>query len=250
MANSPYWNKLICASTLLATFIIVGCVRQTSNDNVFNLSTPDLTRTADPKMAQTLQADVQITAAALVTLVPVPTPTGAPLPSFDVANNGGTPIAEHTGDCPVPDGFLLNTRAGFCIAAPTSWTPLNVDGGLAASLGTTPGQALSLRPDWADTSDVCHLLIYIAPEASAQDHLNTRYAEFATRSDISQLSPVQISSLADMLLPGFYWGINSGATGAIYADILGPNRLVHISFGGTDCSVDQLNPILETLRFQ
>src|SRR5262245_51508771 len=127
MVNGCTRKEFLIALIVLWVLMSVGCAGKTSNDNIFDISTPDLTRTADPRMAQTLQADVQITAAALVTLAPVPTPTGAPLPSFDVANNGGTPVAEHTGDCPVPDGFVLNTRAGFCIAAPDSWTPLNVD---------------------------------------------------------------------------------------------------------------------------
>src|SRR5436190_16629967 len=116
MANSLYWNRVSYALIVLSALFVIGCARQTSDDNEFNLSTPDLTRTADPRIAQTLQADVQITAAGLVTLAPVATPTDAPLPSFDLANNDGTPAAQHIGDCPVPDGFLLNTRAGFCIA--------------------------------------------------------------------------------------------------------------------------------------
>jgi hypothetical protein len=213
-------------------------------------ATPDFDSTADPLMAQTLQAEVGATAAQIVTLPVMPTPTDAPLPTLDAALAEGTPLAENVGLCPVPSGFILHPRDGFCIAAPADWIPLNVDGGLAGSLRTTPGQTISLRPEWATDSTICHLLIYISDEPSVEEHLDGRHAEFAARTDLTEISLVQVRSLATMKAPGFTWVTQSGGEGGIFAGMLGPNRLVHISYGGSQCPADDIVPILETLRFE
>ncbi|NDJ54327.1 MAG: hypothetical protein GYB68_14755, partial [Chloroflexi bacterium] len=56
-------------------------------------------------------------------------------------------------------------------------------------------------------------------------------------------------TVAGMALPGFSYQLEDGEQGSVYADMLNPGRLVHISHSGTDCSVEQLTPVLETLRF-
>jgi hypothetical protein len=171
------------------------------------------------------------------------------LPTVDVVS-GGTPPANRVGNCPVPDGSILHARDGFCIASPATWVILNVDGGLASTLNTTPGRAISLRPDWASSSSICHILIYVANEASPKNHLDIRNAEFATRSDLNYLSPIQDQALGEMSLLGFSWIGASGETGAIYAALLGVNRLLHVSFGGTQCLQESLISTLNTLRFR
>ncbi len=211
---------------------------------------PALNSTADPAFAQTLQADVQATAASVATLPITPTATDEPLPTFDASAVEGVPASERRGECPVPEGYVLHSRQGFCLAAPATWLPYNIDGGMAVALNTTPGQAISLRPDWASTVEVCHLLIYIAAESSALAHLEVRHAEFAARTDLQALSPVILLSAGGMALPGFTWIGPGDDSGAIYADMLGSNRIVHISLGGTQCSPDRLSPVLETLNFE
>lgn len=204
--------------------------------------------TSNPVVSRTLQADAAMTAAWLMTLTPVMTPTNEPFPTAEPANLAGTPPVDRTGACPVPEGFVLHNRAGFCLGAPSSWTVLNVDGGMAAFLKTTPGQAISLQPEWAESSTVCHLLIYISAEESAIGHLEPRYTEFASRSDVQELSPIRMQSLGEIGMLGFLWVATSGESGGAYAAMLGPNRLLHISYSGSDCSLDRLLPVLETLR--
>jgi hypothetical protein len=241
-----YWT--LCIPVLFG-ILSAGCGGQNTITEEAAQETPDFEATADPLRALTLQADAHATAAGLATLAPVATPTPAGLPGFDMTPAQGTPPAGRTGQCPVPDGYDLHYREGFCLAAPVTWTPLNVDGGPATSLGTTPGQAIQLLPDWAPDADVCHLLIYIRTGESVDEHLQSRYAEFAARNQAG-LTPVITRSLGGMVLPGFVWGIADGGGGGIYADSLGPNRLVHISYGGSLCPVEQLVTILETLRFE
>lgn len=161
----------------------------------------------------------------------------------------GVPPAERSGACEAPEGYIVHNREGFCVAAPEAWTALNVDGGMAAVLRSTPGQAISLQPDWADSTETCNLLIYIAVESSATEHLDTRFYTFALREDLVSLSGVQMRGLAGMALPGFTWETTGGVTGGIYAAMLGPNRLLHISQSGSDCPLEEMLPVLETLRF-
>ncbi len=204
--------------------------------------------TAEPAAAKTLQAQIATTAVWVSTL-PVASPTTEALPTVEAVDIIGTPFVLFSGTCPLPDGYIEHIRDGFCIAAPEAWAVLNIDGGLAASLKTTPGQAISLQPAWASSTAICYLTIYIAVESSAVQHLGIRYSSFTTRTDLASLSPVQMQPLAEMALPGFTWATQEGSSGGIYAGQLGPTQLVHISMGGAQCTVDNLVPILETLRF-
>lgn len=209
----------------------------------------DFSVTSDPAMAATLQAGAEATALWLATRTPQATVLAEPSPTPEIVTVEGTPPAGRTGPCPVPEGFILHNREEFCLSAPETWRALNVDGGLAATLRTTPGQAISLQPDWAASTEACHLMIYIAAEPSPEAHLEERYARFVGRTDLVTLTPVQMQSLDGMALLGFTWSTVEGETGGIYAALLGPNRLVHISQGGTLCPLEDLLPVLETLRF-
>jgi hypothetical protein len=239
--------RVFCIVAVTA-FLSAACRGPSNPTDEVLPGTLDFNATADPLRALTLQADVQNTAVGLATLAPVPTPTPAGLPGFDITPAQGIPASQRTGQCPVPDGYQLHYREGFCLAAPATWTPLNIDGGAATSLGTTPGQTIQILPDWAPDADVCHLLIYIRANESVEVHLQPRYAEFAARNQPG-LSPIVTRALASMAMPGFVWGTD-GSGGGIFADLLGPNRLVHISYGGSACTQDQLTPVLETLRFE
>jgi hypothetical protein len=230
-------------------FFLFGCAEDVSATPA-TVVRPDLEITSDPARALTLQANAEATALWLVTQTPpvelteeqTAIPTG-----MEVV---GTPISERTGECPVLDGYVLHNRQGFCIGAPAGWKSLNVDGGLAATLETTPGQAISLLPDWASSSSECHLMIYIAVGRSVQEHLDRRYEGIAGRRDLVTLSPIEWQSLADGAALGFSWSTVDGETGGIYAVEIGLNQVAHISQGGTLCPLNDLLPVIETLRFQ
>lgn len=199
----------------------------------------------------TLQAGTLATAEALFT----PTPTNIvvtdePVFTTDDSAVSGLPPAVFTGSCPTPEGFRLYTRQGFCISAPQDWFAYNMDGGVAISLNTTPGQAISFQPVRDGSPEDCYLTIYIATEESIENHLTQRHEAFAEQVDIAALTPIQVRLLADMALPGFTWASNDGESGGIFADVLGIRRIVHISFRGTACAQDDLESIIETLRFE
>jgi hypothetical protein len=205
---------------------------------------PDIFTTQDAGLQPTLQADIQATAAAFEQ-TPAPTaPAAATLPAGTLE---GTPIGQRTGDCPQPEGYELHFRQGFCVAAPTDWTILNVDGGLAAFWGTTPGRAIGIQPAWAAEPEVCELTIYIAPAPSASVHLASRFEEFQNRATLDELAPETIENPEGLAILGFRW--QSGERGgAVYAGDVGQGRIVHISRTGTDCPRDAFLPIIDTLR--
>lgn len=234
---------------LLCGVLMLASCKQELPDTVTPDATPTLGGTSEPEIARTLQADAELTAEWIVTQPLSPTATDEPFPTIEPVIVEGVSPVERTGQCPVPEEYVLHVRQGFCLSAPASWTALNVDGGLAASLSTTPGQAISLQPDWAELAEECSLLIYVAIEASPTEHLQKRYLTFAARSDLATLSQIQMHSLGGIALPGFTWSAQDGETGGIYAASLGPNRLVHISCSGTQCSLEDLLPVLKTLRF-
>jgi hypothetical protein len=161
----------------------------------------------------------------------------------------GTLPADIQGACPVPEGFVLHERNGFCLSAPQSWNPYNMDGGVASTLGTTPGQAISLQPEWAQSAADCHLTIYLTRGYSPDDLLAVQYAQLRDRSDLIEVTPLQTQLLGDMVIPGFTWLLDSGERGAVYIGVVSVNQLVHIGFSGSNCPVDDLFPVLETLRF-
>lgn len=210
---------------------------------------PVLRSPADPALAATLQAEAAATAAWAAQLTPFPVQVDTPLPTFSRVGVTGVSPIERTGSCPVSEGFVLHVRLGFCISAPEAWTVYNVDGGLAASLGTTPGQAISLRPDWAGEAFVCDLMVYIAAGDSPPEQLQIHYDEYRSRADLAELSPVTVQTLGEMAMPGFTWELKSGESGGIFIDAVGVNRLAHINYGGSRCPQVDLEPVLNTLRF-
>ena len=234
--------------------IVLGCVLvacgsrdETAFPTVTSAGIPALT--SDPFLAQTLQAETGATAVQIATLPAEATATTDSFVTLPAAEFVGTAPADRIGPCPIPEAYRHHDRELFCIAAPEAWQALNVDGGLAAALKTTPGHAITLQPDWADSTQQCRVLVYVASEPSAVEHLEARYAEFQTRPDLVMLDPVMLRSLAEMLLPGFIWESSTGDGGGIYASPLSQNRIAHINVGGSQCSVSELEPILATLRF-
>jgi len=203
--------------------------------------------TSDPALLPTFQAALAQTAAWASTLTPpaVVTPT-PPLSLAPIST--GTPLANRKGDCPSPDGFVVYDRDGFCISAPSTWEALNVDGGLAAFLDTTPGQAISIQPDWADTTAVCHLMIFVTPQHDVAAYLTTSHDQVATRTDLNTLSPVAEQTLGDIGVYGYSYVDKAGVQGGIYGALIDLNRLLYISIGGTDCALNRMLPSLETLR--
>lgn len=204
--------------------------------------------TTDPDFALTLQADAAATADWVGRLTPLATSTSEASLDPNLTPVIGDPLASRTGACPEPPGTILQVRRGFCLSSPASWTAANVDGGAASTLNTTPGQMISLQPDWAESASVCNLVIYIAAEMSAEGHLEARYNRLSTQGSVSELTPIQSRSLGSLALPGFTWQIGT-EIGAAYADVVGPGRIAHIGFSGTNCLAEDLLPVLETLRF-
>lgn len=205
--------------------------------------------TSDPALSQTMQAEAALTAAWVAEQSIPPTATDEPFPTLAATAALGTPVSSLTGQCDIPGDYELHLRDTFCLGAPPEWKPLNIDGGLAASLSTTPAQAIGLQPDWAAAADSCSLLIYITTGDSAEAHLQTTYNSFVNRADLVELSAVQAQTLGDLMAPGFTWVSSGGESGGVYADVVGMNRVVRISYRGTECQLDDLLPVLSTLRF-
>ncbi len=207
-----------------------------------------LANTPDPFLLLTLQADAAATAGELAQAVPTLTPDRV-TPAAPSDSVVGTLPADRQGACQVPDGYVLHNREGFCLSAPPSWTPYNMDGGVAATLGTTPGQVISLQPEWAQSAADCHLTIYLTRGYSPDDLLAVQYAQSQSRGDIVEITSPQVQLLGDLAISGFTWLLKDGESGAVYIGVVRLNQLVHISFGGNNCPVDDLFPVLETLRF-
>ncbi len=241
----------LAACLALVALANVACRRQQPDegpDDTESQGVP-LEVTVDPELAMTLQAEAAATAAWVAELTPLAAATDEPFPTLSTVVVAGTPPAALTGPCPVPDGFALHVRAGFCLAAPEAWTPFNVDGGLAAFLGTTPGQAISLRPDWATSPAVCDLMIYIGEGDDPLDLLRVGHDTFERRSDLADISPVMVQPLGEMALLGFTWASTGGEAGGVFVDTVAINRLVHITYSGSQCTQEDLLPALNTLRF-
>lgn len=234
---------------LLAAILCVAashCQANTTPTTV-ELPAPDLIGTNNPFLSMTLQAEVKSTA---IILLPAGTPTAtSPASGTPALSALITPIPLMYGACSLPDNYSLQVRQGFCIAIPQSWSVLNIDGGMASTLHTTPGQAISIRPDWADLATVCNMLIYIASEPTESYHLQTRYNEIALNIGLSEITPIAILELGGNPVVGFQWA-DASETGGIYALSLGLNRLLHISHRGSDCAIDRLNEVFTTFRIQ
>ncbi|MBN1429476.1 MAG: hypothetical protein JXB07_13970 [Anaerolineae bacterium] len=238
----------LCVAVLV--MVLAGCKKeaQSSATPVGAIKASSmLSETPDPAISRTLQAEVAMTAAWLLTLTPNTLSSGKPSPTWESPGTVGTPMADRRGECPIPPGFVLHDREGFCLATPPSWVVFNIDGGVAGFLKTTPGQAIGLQPGWAQSSVECNLLVYISSEDALVPHLDLRYRQFAGEKDID-ISPIQAYVLGDMGLLGFTWSYEEGESGAVYADMIGRGRLLHISYDGSNCLSDSLLPVLETLR--
>nr|MBN1229709.1 hypothetical protein [Anaerolineae bacterium] len=234
--------------------LLIGCRSAESNQGASGTEpvsslTQQESGTTEPDTALTLQASIAATAAWVSELEPfvaTPTSTGATLQSPDV---DGLSLSDLTGSCSLPAGYTLHERQTFCAAAPSAWISFNVDGGMAAALNTTPGQVLSISPDWAASTAECHLMIYTVAENHALDHLQERYRTYSERQDLTNLSSLSYRVIGEMIIPGFDWVAASGESGMILADDLTPTRFVHIGFSGSNCPLEELLPVLSTLRF-
>ena len=252
MAVMKWFEKhgilLLCAGIFILLF--AGCRKEDQSS-----ATPDgvikssdiFGKTPDPAIARTLQAEVAMTAAWLLTLTPNALLPGEPTPTFESPSTVGTPMADRVGVCPIPPGSTLQDREGFCLATPSSWVAFNIDGGMAGFLKTTPGQAIGLQPDWAQSTAECGLLIYISSENSVEEHLDLRHRQFVNEKDI-EVTPIRAYAVGEIGLLGFTWSYKEGDSGAVYADMIGTGRLLHISYDGSGCLPDSLVPVLETLR--
>jgi hypothetical protein len=247
------WKRAVFALMGAAVgMALAGCSRASPTSEGQSPATPTLGQPVGGEYSATtiaLQAEIEATAQALGA---TPTPTiPTSLPTTSALPGPGQPPAQRTGDCSVPEGFTLHQRTGFCVAAPAEWLAWNVDGNSVVALNTTPGQVVSFKPPWADEVSICRLMIYIASEDSLDDHLARRHAAFASSPVYESVGPVAPASLGGLSVMGFWWqSAGDGGKGGVYAATLGPGRLVHISYGGSRCPYENLEPVLETLRFQ
>jgi hypothetical protein len=239
---------ILWVSLIVLGAIFSGCKEAPSSATPGTPQPEDIRQTPDPALARTLQADVASTASWLLTLTPATPPAIEATLFVAPASSVGTPPAARNGVCPIPGGFVLHDREGFCLATPASWVVFNADGGIASFLKTTPGQVLAARPDWAQSATVCSLLIYVSLEESALSHLSARHRQFSIQNDIQEISRIQAIALGEMGILGFNWNNKNGGTGAVYAEMIGSGKLLHISYDGSNCLSDDMLPILETLR--
>jgi len=233
---------------LLAVMLLAGCSRGVTTttpavDDAFAVST------SDPQLMVTIQADTGGTAAWVSTVEILPTGTAEPRPTLVPAIVAGDTPRQRTGDCQPVAGYTVHQRQGFCMVAPSSWVAWNVDGGLAAALSTTPGQAITLQPDWAQTTDVCQMTIYVRTGESATEHIERQYARFQEQPDLDRLSLIEMTLYGGMSLPGFNWQRRDGQSGLVLAGDLSTNRIVHIGLSGTICNPADLASVIESLRF-
>lgn len=242
--------RLIAIAFFGFLVVLSGCRTTTESSEAPTVNTPEvsLTEAASDSYRLTLQADVIATAAQLPLATFQTLDTDSVSATLELTPIPGDPLASRTGPCPQPEGLVVQHRLGFCVSTPEDWDIANVDGGLAATLNTTPGQAISIQPDSTESPGVCNLTIYIAAEMSPQGHLETRHAEFEDQAATTSLSAIAVRPLGSLALPGFTW-VMGNVSGSVYADVVGAGRIAHISFSGTDCPVDPLLPVLETLRF-
>lgn len=203
--------------------------------------------TADPTRLGTVQAEAAMTAAWVGTRQAERVTPTAPPPTPEPILIDATPASQLIGECPTFSDGELHIRGSFCIAAPAGWTALNFDGGLAGQLGTTPGQAITLEPPWADSALICQLTIYVIPGVSALEHLNSRYVEFQNIASIDSLGRIQNIALAEIAVVGFTYG--GQRPGGVYAADIGNGETVHIGHRGNNCPINDLLPVLQTLRF-
>jgi hypothetical protein len=235
----------ICIYTAIS-LILIGCGGRTNGTNP-NAVQGTPVNTPDPALLSTIQAELAQTAAWASTLTPPV--LSAPTQALVLAPlTTGTPLAARSGDCPAPDGYIIYERDTFCISVPDTWNVLNVDGGMAAFLNTTPGQAISIQPDWASSAAICQMMIYVTPERDVSVYLSSVRDQLATRTDLTVLSPVSELTVGDIGLYGFTYADNTGVQGTILSTLIAQNRLLRINVSGSNCVLDAMTPSLETLR--
>lgn len=211
-------------------------------------------------VARTFQAEVEQTAAWVGTEAPtlvaelLPSVTPLSLPAFTQSPAPSPQIAvpalgSRRGDCVTPAGFILHERIGLCMAASLTWSALSVDSGVASSLGTTDGQALLLEHSNGAGGSDCQVLVFLTSSSDVLGHLQLRYEGIERRADIVSISPIEVSAFGGLAALGFTWERSDGVRSATYADLLGPSRLVHLSFEGLACESAGLFSVLDTLRF-
>jgi hypothetical protein len=249
------WKRVVQAALMGAAvgMALAGCNRaMPTSEPDGPLTTPTLGQPVGGEYSATamaLQAEVEATALALRAN---PTPT-APVggPTIPDSTGPGLSPTQRTGDCPVPEGFTLHERTGFCVSAPADWLAWNVDGNSAVALNTTPRQVVSFEPPWVDEGATCRLTVYITTGESLDDHLARRHAAFAGSPMYESVGGIAPNSLGGLSTMGFWWrSADDEESGGLYAAALGPSRLVHISYGGSRCPYENLEPVLRTLRFQ
>lgn len=237
---------LVCLPMLAA--VMAACRSQEASPEGIEGQESPQTSTVNPAIAGTLQAGIAQTAVSVVTVTATATSSeiGVTLDAPIV----GTAPADRIGECPVPEGDTLHVRQSFCLSAPAGWTALNVDGGMAGFLRTTPGQALSLQPDWASSTAECHVMVYVSAESSVEEHLAVRHVEVSGLSNLQQVSPIAMQVIGDMGLPGFVWSLTDGTSGGVFAAMLGPEQLLHIGIGGSNCPLEDIAPALNTIHIR
>jgi len=227
---------------------LIACAPRAGEDVQGTPTSLAATSNSKPASVQTYQSDIALTAAWVTTLTPAYAPPATAQSPSETSSNG-TPFLQRNGNCEEQADYNVNYRQGFCLATPRSWSILNVDGGLAAFLQTTPGQSISIQPDWASSSADCHLLVFVTQAISVTAYLQPRYSEMGTRTDLVELTPLEPQLLGDIALTGYTWNDQAGGNGGVFAAMISDTRLVQISYGGSNCPIDQLLPVLETLRF-
>jgi hypothetical protein len=236
---------LLVSSVILLT----ACSNMVNPLNSESTIPADGIATVDPSLSDKLQQDIALTAQLLTTLTPPsPSTSAPPLLTTIPLENAGTPLGGRVGTCPIPAGFVLQELLGYCVSTPSDWAVFNIDGGMAGNLKSTPGQAISIQPSWAQSSDDCSMIIYVAHGVTLDSHLRESYVEFSNRRDlnaVSTLGPVSVGTLAFI---GFNWSGES-VSGGVYAAPIRINTILHLSYGGTNCPLEQLVPVIETLRF-
>lgn len=208
-----------------------------------------------PEAAETIQQEIALTAGWVSGMLTASSSSGGTDPANQPTALSETPIpperliSSRVGPCQVPAGMVSQPRSGFCIATPADWIIEQVDGNVASGLNTTPGQVIAMTPAVSGDAAVCNLMVYLTPQDDPLTHLEKRLNAFMARLDLTSLSAITYLELGDLLMPGFTWEAADGDAGALFADQVRTNLIVHIAYQGSDCPPELLLPVLNTLYF-